>query len=164
MQTSFDFTAPQNPLLRQVSYRQSLAVAPLGQRALSACGDLGAAAILSLALLVPVAVMLGFAFFFSPAVAYLLAAPPLICIAYKLFWFACNRDTPGISGCGLLLVTFDGLPPTRTDRLVRLVAGMVSLAAGTVGLLWALCDQDTFTWHDHISRTFLTAERPHWAR
>jgi hypothetical protein len=37
-----------------------------------------------------------------------------------------------------------------------MASGFLSLAAGGLGLLWALVDEETLTWHDHISKTFPT--------
>ena len=43
-----------------------------------------------------------------------------------------------------------------TGRIVRQFAGILSLASAGVGLLWALVDEESLTWHDHISKTFPT--------
>ena len=46
--------------------------------------------------------------------------------------------------------------PTRTQRFYRTASGFLSLLAAGVGLLWGLVDEETLTWHDHISKTFPT--------
>ena len=56
----------------------------------------------------------------------------------------------------LALINFDGQAPTRKQRLARTASGFLSLAAGGLGLVWSLVDEETLTWHDHISKTFLT--------
>jgi hypothetical protein len=38
----------------------------------------------------------------------------------------------------------------------RLASGALSFCAAGLGFLWALVDEETLTWHDHISRTFPT--------
>ena len=48
--------------------------------------------------------------------------------------------------------------PTFEQRFKRLVASILSLAAAGLGLLWALADEEKLTWHDHISRTFVTID------
>jgi hypothetical protein len=53
-------------------------------------------------------------------------------------------------------LNFDGMPPTRNQRIVRVAAGCLSLLAGGLGLLWAAADEETLSWHDHMSKTFLT--------
>jgi hypothetical protein len=55
-----------------------------------------------------------------------------------------------------MLVNFDGQKPTQRQRFQRLASGFLSLFAAGLGLLWALVDEETLTWHDHISRTFPT--------
>jgi len=56
----------------------------------------------------------------------------------------------------LKLVNFDGQPPDLRQRLCRSGFALLSMAAGAVGLIWALVDEEALTWHDHISRTFPT--------
>jgi hypothetical protein len=53
-------------------------------------------------------------------------------------------------------VDFDGRRPDREQRRMRLVAGLLSLSAAGLGLVWALVDEENLTWHDHISKTFPT--------
>lgn len=75
---------------------------------------------------------------------------------YKLLWCLGGGDTPGMNWTRLTLVNFDGQKPDRRQRLYRFASGCLSLAAGGIGLVWALVDEETLTWHDHISRTFPT--------
>ena len=42
------------------------------------------------------------------------------------------------------------------QRLVRMAVGWVSLRSAAMGLIWALADHETRTWHDHMSQTFVT--------
>lgn len=75
---------------------------------------------------------------------------------YKLLWCLGGGDTPGMNWTRLTLVNFDGQKPDRRQRLYRFASGCLSLAAAGIGLVWALVDEETLTWHDHISRTFPT--------
>jgi uncharacterized RDD family membrane protein YckC len=75
---------------------------------------------------------------------------------YKLLFCLANGDSPGMRWTRLALVTFDGQRPTRTQRMHRLTSGVLSFCAAGLGFLWALVDEETLTWHDHISRTFPT--------
>jgi uncharacterized RDD family membrane protein YckC len=75
---------------------------------------------------------------------------------YKLLWCFANGDTAGQRWTRLRLVNFDGQPPTRAQRFSRTASGFLSLMAGGIGLLWGLVDEETLTWHDHISKTFPT--------
>jgi uncharacterized RDD family membrane protein YckC len=79
-----------------------------------------------------------------------------IVIFYRLLWCCANGDTIGQKWARLRLVNFDGLQPTRAQRFYRTASGFLSLAAGGIGLLWSLVDEETLTWHDHISKTFPT--------
>jgi uncharacterized RDD family membrane protein YckC len=80
----------------------------------------------------------------------------VVAFFYKLLFCMANGDSPGMRWTRLTLVNFDGQRPTRTQRMRRLASGVLSLCAAGLGLLWALVDEDTLTWHDHISRTFPT--------
>jgi uncharacterized RDD family membrane protein YckC len=77
-------------------------------------------------------------------------------IFYRLLWCLGRGDTPGMKWTHLRLVNFDGQKPNRRQRFFRLCSGTLSLFAGGLGLLWALVDEETLTWHDHISKTFPT--------
>jgi uncharacterized RDD family membrane protein YckC len=79
-----------------------------------------------------------------------------VAIFYRLLWCLANGDTIGQKWARLRLVNFDGLRPTRSQRLARAASGFLSLMAGGIGLLWGLVDEETLTWHDHISKTFPT--------
>jgi uncharacterized RDD family membrane protein YckC len=73
---------------------------------------------------------------------------------YRLLWCLGNGDTLGMNFAGLRLVNFDGRPPDREQRMFRLAASLLSLVSAGLGLVWALVDEESLTWHDHISKTF----------
>jgi uncharacterized RDD family membrane protein YckC len=79
-----------------------------------------------------------------------------VAIFYRLLWCLANGDTAGQKWTRLRLVNFDGQRPTRSQRFFRTASGFLSLMAGGIGLLWGLVDEETLTWHDHISKTFPT--------
>lgn len=87
---------------------------------------------------------------------FLLAALATVPFVYKLIWTAAGRDTIGMQAAGLRLVDFDGNPPSKERRYQRVFAGIISLLAAGIGLVWALVDEDSLTWHDHMSNTFPT--------
>jgi len=89
------------------------------------------------------------------APVYLVAAAGVM-IFYRLLWCYANGDSPGMRWAHLSLINFDGQRPSRRQRFVRTASGFLSLAAAGLGLLWALVDEETLTWHDHISKTFPT--------
>jgi uncharacterized RDD family membrane protein YckC len=77
-------------------------------------------------------------------------------VLYKLVWTVAGRDSVGMSFAGLRLVDFDGNPPSSDRRYLRMFGSFLSLLAAGTGLIWALVDEDSLTWHDHISSTFPT--------
>lgn len=75
------------------------------------------------------------------------------------YGFVCvwgNGRTPGMRITGLTLIHFDGHPPDQLSRWMRYLAACLSYCACGVGLLWALVDEESLAWHDHISKTFPT--------
>jgi len=82
------------------------------------------------------------------------AAAFLLVVFYKALWLLAGGDTPGMSWCSLRLLNFDGFRPTRLERLRRCGATCLSLAAGGLGVLWALGDEEKLGWNDHLSKTF----------
>jgi uncharacterized RDD family membrane protein YckC len=78
----------------------------------------------------------------------------VVVFLYRLLWCLGNGDTPGMNFAGLRLVNFDGRPPDREQRMFRLAASVLSLVSAGLGLVWALVDEESLTWHDHISKTF----------
>jgi uncharacterized RDD family membrane protein YckC len=87
---------------------------------------------------------------------FLFAALITVPVFYKSMWAYANRDSYGTVAAGLRLVDFDGNPPSQLRRYQRLLGSFVSVLAAGIGLIWALVDEDSLTWHDHISSTFPT--------
>jgi uncharacterized RDD family membrane protein YckC len=166
-QRSLDFLppAPPAPSARRTSVESSIycdaRVAPLRQRISAATLDV-------LVVLVGFVLMLSvFAFKTGglvsgrPALLIYGLAFALLLFFYKYAFFRWAGISPGTRWAGLQLLDFDGRPPARRDRLNRLVAGCLSLLPAGAGLLWALVDEESLTWHDHMSKTFVTpAPRP----
>jgi uncharacterized RDD family membrane protein YckC len=87
---------------------------------------------------------------------FFLAAVVTVPFLYKLLWTFAGQDTIGMQRIGLTLVDFDGNPPSTRRRYLRLFGGIVSLLAAGIGLVWVFVDEDSLTWHDHMSSTFPT--------
>ena len=87
---------------------------------------------------------------------------------YWLFCVETGAETPGMRWLGLRVVSFDGQPLTARQRLARAWATVLSTTALGLGFVWSLADEDNLTWHDRLSKTFLTrdesAEVPHVLR
>lgn len=77
-------------------------------------------------------------------------------VLYRLLFCLSGGDTAGYRWTQLRLLNFDGQPPTREQRMVRFGASLLSVLSAGLGLLWALVDEESLTWHDHISQTFPT--------
>jgi uncharacterized RDD family membrane protein YckC len=92
----------------------------------------------------------------SHSIPFLIAALITVPIFYKTMWAFMNRDSYGTKAAGLTIVDFDGNPPSKARRYHRLLGSFVSVLAAGIGLIWTLVDEDSLTWHDHISGTFPT--------
>ena len=82
----------------------------------------------------------------------------LIPFLYKLYWAVAGTDTPGAVILGLHLTDFDGRRPTRSVRIHRIVWSGVSTCSAFLGIAWILFDEESLSWHDHITQTYLTAQ------
>ena len=85
----------------------------------------------------------------------------IVYVQYFALFTIFGGTTPGMMFRGLQVTSFTGDPPTPRQMLLR-SAGYV-LSAGTffLGFFWAWWDEDALTWHDRISRTYLSAPQPH---
>lgn len=88
-----------------------------------------------------------------------IGVPGLLFAVYVLLSFTVSDGTPGMKQAGLEVRDFDGKRANRKALRRRGWAMVLSLAACGIGLLWANCDSDTLTLHDHISSTYLTVRR-----
>jgi uncharacterized RDD family membrane protein YckC len=84
------------------------------------------------------------------------AAFALISLLYGVIWAITGGETAGMRWAELELITFDGFPMDARSRALRFAATWLSFCSGSLGLLWALADEENLTWHDHISKTFPT--------
>ncbi len=82
----------------------------------------------------------------------------LFALFYHALWCLANGDTIGMRAARLRLVDFDGRRPTRAMRGMRLGMSLISISAAGLGLLWALVDEESLTWHDHATKTFPTLD------
>lgn len=82
-------------------------------------------------------------------------AVTLITMFYGMLFAICGRETAGQHWTELRLINFDGMRPDGPSRALRFLGCWLSFACG-IGMLWALLDEENLTWHDHMSKTFLT--------
>lgn len=67
--------------------------------------------------------------------------------------------TPGMMMRGLQVVSFSGEPTTPRQMMLRSVGYLLSAGTFFLGFLWAMWDSDELTWHDRLSRTYLSMEQ-----
>ena len=94
------------------------------------------------------------------AILVMAAATVLIAMFYGFVWVCAGGRTPGMRALRLTLINFDGYPPDGVSRWLRYLGACLGYCAGGLGLLWALLDEESLAWHDHISKTFPTFHGP----
>ena len=89
-------------------------------------------------------------------VPFFLGVAGLLGVLYRFLFCLGGGDTAGYRWTQLRLLNFDGQAPSREQRLSRLGSSFLSVFSAGLGLMWALVDEESLTWHDHISKTFPT--------
>jgi uncharacterized RDD family membrane protein YckC len=79
-----------------------------------------------------------------------------IAFFYGSLWVLTGSETAGERWTGLRLINFDGTPIDRRERAIRFAAACLSFLSAGLGVLWSLADEESLTWHDHMSKTFPT--------
>ena len=131
-------------------------VASIIHRLLATLADLALIA-LAVALFVTVFYLAGGEILINRQTIMVYVSIPIIIAAfYKYLWAIAGADSPGMVWAGLRTVNFDGKKPDVLQRFLRMAGGFLGLAATGIGLMWAFVDEETLTWHDHISNTFTT--------
>jgi len=83
------------------------------------------------------------------------ALPFLFWSVYQwAFLFFCGT-TPGMQMARLVLIRFDGEPPSAPLRAARAFAMVLSACALGLGFAWSALDEQRLCWHDRITRTHL---------
>jgi uncharacterized RDD family membrane protein YckC len=88
---------------------------------------------------------------------------PVAYLFYSLYFLVFTvfaGTTPGMQFSGLAVVRLDGHLPDTGQLLWRGFGYMLSGATLMLGFLWASWDEDTFTWQDRISQTYVTSTNP----
>ena len=83
----------------------------------------------------------------------------IVYLQYFALFTVFGGTTPGMMFRGLQVASFSGEPATPRQMLLR--SAGYALSAGTffLGFLWAWWDEDALTWHDRVSRTYLSSPR-----
>ena len=84
------------------------------------------------------------------------AALLAIGVLYHAFFLMLADATPGMRYAHISLCAFDGRRPSLARRCGRLGALLLSVATLGLGLAWVIFDEDHLSWHDRLSRTYLS--------
>jgi len=81
----------------------------------------------------------------------------VVYLQYFSLFTVFGGTTPGMMLRGLRVVNFPGDEPTPRQLLLRAAGYMLSAGTFFLGFLWSQWDEDELTWHDRISRTYLSS-------
>jgi uncharacterized RDD family membrane protein YckC len=95
----------------------------------------------------------------TDAIVYLAVAYLFYALYFFLFTVMAGA-TPGMQFRGLTVVRLDGSLPDSRQLLWRNFGYLLSGATLMLGFLWAIWDEDHFTWQDRMSQTYITAAAP----
>ncbi len=95
----------------------------------------------------------------TDAIVYLSVAYLFYALYFFLFTVLAGA-TPGMQLVGLTVVRLDGSLPDSRQLLWRNFGYMLSGATLMLGFVWAIWDEDRFTWQDRMSQTYITAVAP----
>jgi len=163
-QPAFEFAPPPPPRKLSTTVEAKIVcdapVASLMHRACAAAID-GSMILIACGAFFAVFGVLGGSFAPTKTVLLIMAAAALlIAMFYGFVWVCAGGRTLGMRALHLSLINFDGFPPDRPARWLRYLGACLGFCAGGLGLFWALLDEESLAWHDHISKTFPTFQGP----
>jgi uncharacterized RDD family membrane protein YckC len=80
----------------------------------------------------------------------------IVYLQYFALFTIFGGTTPGMMMRNLQVVGFSGESPTPRQMLLRSAGYMLSAGTFFLGFLWSMWDEDQLTWHDRLSRTYLS--------
>jgi uncharacterized RDD family membrane protein YckC len=89
----------------------------------------------------------------SIAIAFL----GIVCF-YWIFYVGYLGGTSGMNWLGLRVLNFDGQPPSGAQRRARALGTILSTMSLGLGFAWSIADEEKLTWHDRMSKTFVTRD------
>jgi uncharacterized RDD family membrane protein YckC len=95
----------------------------------------------------------------TDAMVYFTVAYLFFAIYFSIFTVFAG-PTPGMQLMGLTVVRLDGSLPDTRQLMWRTFGYLISGATLMLGFLWAVWDEDRFTWQDRMSQTYITAATP----
>jgi uncharacterized RDD family membrane protein YckC len=81
----------------------------------------------------------------------------VVYLQYFALFTVFGGTTPGMIFRGLQVASFSGAPPSPRQYLLRSLGYVLSATAVFAGFAWSWWDEDHLTWHDRISRTYLSS-------
>jgi uncharacterized RDD family membrane protein YckC len=81
----------------------------------------------------------------------------IVYLQYFALFTVFGGTTPGMMLRGLRVVDFSGEEPSTRQLLFRAAGYMLSAGTFFLGYVWVQWDEDELTWHDRISRTYLSS-------
>jgi len=99
--------------------------------------------------------------FTKSTIPIFIAIPVLIALFYEALCALGGGITAGMKWTRLRLLNFDGRKPSTKECLWRVLGIAISMAAIGLGYLWALFDEESLGWQDHISKTFPSPSQIH---
>jgi uncharacterized RDD family membrane protein YckC len=85
----------------------------------------------------------------------------IVYLQYFALFTIFGGTTPGMMFRGLQVASFTGDLPTPQQMLLRSAGYILSAGTFFLGFFWAWWDEDALTWHDRLSRTYLSAQNTH---
>ncbi len=81
----------------------------------------------------------------------------IVCF-YWIFYVGYLGGTSGMNWLGLRVLNFDGDPPNTAQRRTRALGTILSTLSLGLGFAWSIADEEKLTWHDRMSKTFVTRD------
>jgi uncharacterized RDD family membrane protein YckC len=81
----------------------------------------------------------------------------IVCF-YWIFYVGYLGGTSGMNWLGLRVVNFDGESPSGAQRRTRALGTILSTLSLGLGFAWSIADEEKLTWHDRMSKTFVTRD------
>jgi len=156
-QPELDFPAPPSP----TEVFLALPVAPFRLRLLGHAMDFALSLAAFVLFLLPLKLLVGPVSSSRLLMVGIAGAYLLVLLLYGGVFVYLAGATPTMKWMGLRLVNFDGATPSRKQLLCRYLGSVASVGSFFLGFLWAAIDEEKLSWHDRISKTFLTTADPY---
>jgi uncharacterized RDD family membrane protein YckC len=156
-QPELDFPSPPSP----TEVFLALPVAPFRLRLLGHAMDFALNLAAFVLFLLPLKLLVGPVSSSRLLMVGIAGAYLLVVLLYGGVFVYLAGATPTMKWMGLRLVNFDGARPGRKQLLCRYLGSIASVGSFFLGFLWAAIDEEKLSWHDRISKTFLTTAHPY---